>query len=145
MSLSANIPPILQFCCYHLIRVKLLCRYHCIVTQHSLKRLRKSKILECVKQALTTAFFFTNPTKDKNDKTIENTILSKEEEKDAHSCSIPPTWKQFAYMTKCVTKMCNTGFSSLGNFSLNQKSYPFRAMNWHLPHEAFAFNLLNIV
>ena len=56
-------------------------------------------------------------------------ILSKEEEKDAHSCSILPTWKQFAYMTKCVTKMCNTGFSSLGNFSLNQKSYPFRAMN----------------
>ena len=90
---------------------KLLCRYHCLVTQHSLKRLRKSKILECVKQALTTAFFFTNPTKDKNDKTIENTILSKEEEKDAHSCSIPPTWKQFAYMTKCVTKMCNSGFS----------------------------------
>ena len=104
MSLSAKIPPILQFWYYHLIRVKLLCRYHCIVTQHSLKILRKSKILECVKQALTTAFFFTNPTKDKNDKTIENTILSKEEEKDAHSCSIPPTWKQFAYMTKCVTK-----------------------------------------
>ena len=36
-----------------------------------------------------------------------------------------------------LLKMCNSGFSSLSNFSLNWTSYPFTSMNWHLPHEAF--------